>query len=69
MRRNKSIRTQVFVLILAIICVLVSAGPLFNRHNDAQILMLFFGAFGAGVTVSNLIHKRRKNNDRDDCQL
>lgn len=68
MKRIKSIRVQLFFLVLSIVCVLLSAAPLFEKHNDAQILVLFFGAFAAGATVSNMIGKLKKPKDNDNCE-
>ena len=45
----------------AVAAVLASAVPLFNRHNDALVLLLFFGAFGAGMTLSNIIRDSKRD--------
>ena len=60
-----SIRKEIFALCGAIIVVLIGAIPLFDRHNDAQILMLFFGAFGAGIAFNRLIIKVRNNKQKE----
>ena len=62
MPRKKSIRKEIFALCGSIVVVLIGAIPLFDRHNDAQILMLFFGAFAGGISFRNLIVKLREKN-------
>ena len=61
MRRKRKIRIEIFSLICSIAVVLLSAIPLFDRHNDAQILILFFGAFAAGAALTNLIRDVRSD--------
>ena len=63
MTRKRTIRMEIFALCASLIVVLMSAMPLFDRHNDAQILMLFFGAFAAGAACSNLILKVRSKKE------
>ncbi len=55
MTGKRTIRIEIIALCASLIVVMMSAMPLFDRHNDAQILTLFFGAFAAGVACSNLI--------------
>jgi hypothetical protein len=63
MNKSAKIRLQITALLCSIAAVLASAVPLFNRQNDAQVLLLFCGAFGAGITLSNIIHDKRRNRE------
>ena len=63
MPRIRSIRKEILALGCSMIVVLIGAIPLFDRHNDAQILTLFFGAFAAGVSCSNLIISVRRKKE------
>jgi hypothetical protein len=53
------VRLSIFALICSIAVVLLGAVPLFDRHNDAQILMIFAGAFAAGIALRDLVYKIR----------
>jgi hypothetical protein len=67
MRKNRSIRLQIVGLICTVTAVVLSAAPLFDTASDAQILMLFFGAFGAGAIFANLLREvkdRKKEVER-----
>jgi len=59
MRRKRRIRVEIFALCCSIVVVLMGAVPLFDRHNDAQILMLFFGSVAVGAAMANLIRDAR----------
>ncbi len=63
MTRKRSIRFEILVLCGSLVVVLLGAMPLFDRHNDAQILTIFFGAFAAGVACSNLIISVRRKKE------
>lgn len=65
MRRNRSIRMEIIALGCSMIVALMSAAPLFDRQNDAQILTLFFGALAAGVALSNLVRKLRDRKQKE----
>ena len=60
MRKKRSIRAEFFVLCCSIIAVIFGAMPLFEKHNIAQVLILFFGAFGAGASLTNLVRNLRE---------
>lgn len=60
MGRNRSIRMEIIALCGSMIVVLLGAVPLFDRHNDAQILAIFFGAFATGISFNRLIGKIRE---------
>jgi hypothetical protein len=66
MRRKRSIRLEILALCGSLVVVLIGAIPLLDRHNDAQILAVFFGAFAAGISFNRLIIKLRdrKRNER-----
>jgi len=66
--RKKSIRKEIIALCGSLIVVLIGAIPLFDRHNDAQILALFLGAFVAGISFSNLIRKMRDKKQEKNTQ-
>ena len=61
-------RLSLFALICSIAVVLLGAVPLFDRHNDAQILMIFAGAFAAGIALRDLVYKikEQKTEERED---
>lgn len=65
MARERSIRKEIIALCGSMIVALMSAAPLFDRHNDAQILTLFFGALAAGVALSNLVRKLRDRKQKE----
>ncbi len=60
MARERSIRKEIIALCGSMVVVLLGAAPLFDRHNDAQILAIFFGAFAAGISFYRLIEKVRE---------
>jgi hypothetical protein len=60
---RRKIRFEILAFICTIAVVLVSAIPLFNRQTDAKLIALFFGAFGAGVMLTNLIRDVREDKD------
>jgi hypothetical protein len=43
--------------------VLAGGIPLFDRHNDAQILTLFLGSFAAGMMTLSLIKEVRSRKE------
>jgi hypothetical protein len=61
--RKRSVRKEIFALGCSIIVVLLSAVPMFDRNNDAQVLVLFFGAFAAGMSFARLLAKLRTGNE------
>ena len=61
MRKNRKIGLEMLALICTIAVVLASAVPLYNRENDAKVIALFFGAFGAGVMLTNMIRGAGRN--------
>lgn len=65
MRRKRSIRAEIVVLICSIVAVVLGAMPLLERYNDAHLLILFFGAFGAGAALTNLIRDLRSNKKKE----
>ena len=68
MPRKRSIRKEIIVLSGSMVVVLIGATPLFDRHNDAQILALFFGAFAAGAASTNLIIKVRDKKRKTETE-
>jgi hypothetical protein len=59
-RKNRSLKLEIIALVCSVIVIFMSAAPLFDRHNDAQILTLIFGSAAAGVALGNLIRKSRE---------
>lgn len=55
MKINRKTKIKIIAFFCAIAVVLISAIPLFDRHNDALILILFFGSFAAGAMFVRLI--------------
>ena len=59
MARTRTMKKEIIALCGSLVVVLIGAIPLFDKHNDAQILAIFFGAFAAGASCCNLIIKVR----------
>jgi hypothetical protein len=59
MRRKRKIRVEIFALCCSLIVVLLGAIPLFDKHNDALILTLFFGSVAVGASLTSLIRDAR----------
>jgi hypothetical protein len=68
MARERSIRKEIIALCGSMIVVLLGAVPLFDRHNDALILALFFGGFATGISFRNLIVKLRDRKGKEEGQ-
>ena len=66
MKRRIKIRLEILGLCCSVIAVSASAIPLFNRANDAQLFLLFFGAIGIGATLSNLIRDIRQDKHKEE---
>jgi len=60
MKKRNVFRLKIISLICALLLLVFSAIPLFNKSADAGLLLLIFSAFGSGVMLSNLIHNVRK---------
>jgi len=65
MARKRSVRKEIFALCCSLVVVLLGAVPLFDRHNDALILTIFFGAFAAGISFARLLAKLRAGKGTD----
>jgi hypothetical protein len=65
MRKNGNLKLSIFALICSITVVLLGAVPLFDRHNDAQILMIFTGSFAAGIALRDIIYKIREQRAKE----
>lgn len=64
MRKKRSIQAGIVALICSTAAVVLGAMPLFEAYHDAYIWILFFGAFGAGASLSNLIRNLRSGKDK-----
>ena len=68
MVRIRTMKKEIIALCGSLVVVLIGAIPLFDRHNDAQILALFFGAFAAGAASTNLIIKVRDKKRKTETE-
>ena len=65
MKKRNKIRFDMISLLCAVVITVTSAVPLFDKHADARLFALIFGAIGTGAMLSKLIHdiKRRSNDE------
>jgi hypothetical protein len=59
MRRNTRVRLEAIAFACAVVLVVISAVPVFDRGSDASLIGLIAGSFGAGVMLTNLIRNAR----------
>ena len=63
MKRRNKIRFDIVSMICGVVIVVTSAAPLFDKHANARLLALIFGAFGTGAMLSNLIRDIKRRSD------
>jgi hypothetical protein len=58
MKHGTRIRLEIVALICAVVLVVISAAPIFNRGTDASLIGLIAGSFGAGLMLANILRGR-----------